>query len=268
MIGRNRLVSVGVVTVADVNPRPALSFVRCALAAAARAAHDAYEDSPLAAHRLSDKIMDAHIDRAEAVAMTNPVYAEIQARRETGSGSSLWGMNAERHLGQAEYDTQESIRDRLTPDPLWWPLVRRVRARPVRDVVRGGMYAYQRAVRGWSDDDTWDLGTRLCTTLAAQLNHLADTARGWPGGEEFAGGNDYAEPEDWTAALRQAATGLEGWATHWDSPAERAALNAVGGPPNAQRLAADLHTVDNAARLAAAQEALRWVATNLNDLWD
>jgi len=177
-------------------------------------------------------------------------------------------MNAERNLGQAEFETQESIRDRLTPDPLWWPLVRRVRARPVRDVVRGGMYACQRAARGWSEDDTWDLGTRLCTTLAAQLNHLADTARGWPGGEEFAGGNDYAEPEDWTAALRQAATGLEGWATHWDSPAERAALNAVGGPPNAQRLAADLHTVDNAARLAAAQEALRWVAKNLNDLWD
>lgn len=212
--------------------------------------------------------MDAHIDRAEAVAMTNPVYADIQARRETGSGSSLWGMNAERNLGQAEYETQESIRDRLTPDPLWWPLVRRVSARPVRGVVRGGMYAYQRAARGWSEGDTWDLGTRLCTTLAAQLNHLADTAWGWPGGEDSAGGNDYAEPEDWTAALRHAATGLEGWATHWDSPAARAAVNAVAGPPSAYRIAVDLHAIDDAARLATAQEALRWVAKNLNDLRD
>ena len=36
----------------------------------------------------------------------------------------------------------------------------------------------------------------------------------------------------------------------------------------ARRVAADLHAIDDAARLAAAQEALRWVAKNLNDLWD
>ena len=268
MIGRNRLLSVGVVTVADVNPRPALSFVRGVIATAAVAVHDAYEDSPLAVHKLADKLIDAHLERARTTAMTDPAYAEIQARRAPDPGTSLWGLNAELGLSRAEDEIQKSIRDRLTPDPLWWPLVRRVSARPVRGVIRGGMYAYQRAARGWSEDDTWDLGTRLCTTLAAQLNHLADTAWGWPGGEDYAGGNDYAEPEDWTAALRQAATGLEGWATHWDSPAARAAVNAVDGPPNAYRIAADLHAIDDAARLAAAQEALRWVAKNLNDLWD
>ena len=67
------------------------------------------------------------------------------------------------------------------------------------------------------------------------------------------------------AMLRQAWKGGPPTGT---APPRVSAVNAVDGPPNAYRIAADLHAIDDAARLAAAQEALRWVAKNLNDLWD
>ena len=121
---------------------------------------------------------------------------------------------------------------------------------------------YQRATRGWADDDCWDLGVTLCAALAGQLNHLADSAWTWPGPP------DYPEPNDWTVALRTAAAGLNGWATHWDGPGENATLAAVELTVEERRAAAEAEAREDEVLLAGAQDALRWVADNLRDLWD
>lgn len=59
-------------------------------------------------------------------------------------------------------------------------------------------YSFQRVRRGWCDLDTWDLDSSLGEFLYNTLNHLADTAHGWPD-------SDFATYEEWQASLREAA---------------------------------------------------------------
>jgi hypothetical protein len=116
-----------------------------------------------------------------------------------------------------------------------------VAGRPVRNLAGTLAAGYQRATRGWADADTWSLHVYLCSALGGALEHLAGNTHGWPGTP------DYSAFEDWTAALHTAAAGLTGRAVRDHDPADQAA---------------------DAAALAGAQDALRWVADNLPDLWD
>jgi hypothetical protein len=196
--------------------------------------------------------------------MADPEYAAIQAHSTEGSSGpeSLSNTSVGHNLSWADFETQLRISSQLTPSPLWWPLASYVADRPVRRLARRAQAAYQRATRGSADCDHWDLGVTLCATLAGQLNHLADSAWGWPGPP------DYAEPNDWTDALRTAAAGLNGWATHWDSPGAETTLAAVELTVEADRAAAEAEAREDEVLLAGAQDALRWVADNLRDLWD
>ena len=102
----------------------------------------------------------------------------------------------------------------------------------------------------------------MCATLAGQLNHLAESAVGWPGAP------DYPDYNDWTDALRTAAAGLNGWATHEDSPGVKTTLAAVERTVEEDRAAAEAEAREDDLLLARAQDGLRWVADNLSDLWD
>jgi hypothetical protein len=245
-------------------PRHLLAIAARGVAAVFEVVKDGYDASPLATHALADRARDAHWLRAEKVAMADPEYAAIQARANDGSSDSgpLLNTSKGRKIGWDDFETQLRISDEPTPTPFWWPLASFIADRPMRRLAGSVEAAYQRATRGWADSDRWDLGINLCATLAGQLNHLADAAWGWPGPP------DYPGPEDWTAALRTAATGLNGWATHGRHPATETAPSAVQMTGEADRAAAEVELPDDEVLLADAQNALRWVADNLRDLWD
>lgn len=136
-----------------------------------------------------------------------------------------------------QFDVETEIRDQLLFERLVPLLVAAERGLAVR-ALASVRYATQRLRRGYDDRVVWGLDRHLCHILSQQLTQLADEAHGWPGSS-----SPYPTFEDWTAALRQAANGLGGYA----------------GRDGAE---------DEQQRVVAAQQALRWVADNLPDLWD
>ena len=63
--------------------------------------------------------------------------------------------------------------------------------------------AWQRAIRGYADRDTWSLDNWLLQVLPAALNHLAKHSHGWPANDEF------PTFEDWQKYLFKIADDLK-----------------------------------------------------------
>lgn len=99
----------------------------------------------------------------------------------------------------------------------------------------------QRARRGWSDNDVWMLKFHLTGSLGAALLFLADNGFSYPGNDKYPDG------------------------TSW-----RRDLRAHGQALKEYTYASELvdEEIEDTSRLEAAQDALRWVADNLGDLWD
>jgi hypothetical protein len=53
--------------------------------------------------------------------------------------------------------------------------------RTVREFFRSLRYAWQRATRGWSDVDCWDIDSWLCHTMPGMLAYLAEHHCAYPG---------------------------------------------------------------------------------------
>lgn len=112
-------------------------------------------------------------------------------------------------------------------------------------------YAYQRLTRGWDDRSVWDVRDHLARTLGAQLVRMADIAHGYPIGaadvrfipDEPADDEMFA---DWVAQLRTHGEALLAYRAGYEDVSWEA-REAFAQP---------------------AQEALRWVAEHLDDLWD
>jgi hypothetical protein len=87
----------------------------------------------------------------------------------------------------------------------------------------------QRRVRGWTDDDLWNLDIHLCRHLGSMLAAQVEEIRNHP---------PELEHDEWCAQVRRAGDAL---------------------------MAYDPYDPE---RVAEARSALRWVADNLVDLWD
>lgn len=192
--------------------------------------------------------LDRLYDRNEALAMTDPEYAAIEARRRSNGPHTVL-FSDELNLGLDEALRQIDIREARAEHPWWEKPARLLRDRPTTRAHRVVKHAAQRVTRSWDDTATWSLDTHLARTLGAQLHHLADTTHGWPQSEEF------PEFDDWAAALRANADALLAYGNRWDDDAD-----ATGSPEEIR--------AREAARYAAAQDALRWVADHLDALWD
>lgn len=106
----------------------------------------------------------------------------------------------------------------------------------------------QRARRGWSDADTWNLDTYLTQLIAGALTHLADRSHGYPA---------ESSPEEWAQVLQRIAGPLAAYGRcDWETADED--LDEYLEEYRAR--------VD--AGLLAAQGALRLLAKHLADLWD
>ena len=73
-------------------------------------------------------------------------------------------------------------------------------------------YFIQRALRGWSDADVWNLDGYLARVIAEGCEHLADVVHGYP--PQF--GDDALGR--WQEILREIAKGMHGHLTWEDEP--------------------------------------------------
>lgn len=197
-------------------------------------------------YNFSDKKLDEIYDARKAAAMQNPEYAAIEERRKTGNGTFIMLSN-EDGLGMEELDLQCSIFDSASNPPLITPFYRFLHDRPLHSAARTVKYAFQRLTRSWDDTATWSLDDHLCLTLGSQLKHLAETTHGWPQSEKF------PEFEDWKKALHENGDLLLEYANKDD------VLFAEGN---------DYTLAQEEEYTKKAKKALRWVAENLNGLWD
>jgi hypothetical protein len=198
--------------------------------------------SPLDAitNKLSEALISAHYTRRRRRASSDPQWAAIEARREVPGNPQLSAMLSE-DLTWDDWDTQRDIEETLTPTPWWISAAVALKEASLGGAVGKLARRHQRVRNGWDSTALWSLDGHLTTTLSTQLAHLADIAHGWPAGDEF------PEFEDWQTALYEQAAKLALYAAH-DS--------------------GDLDRSEQLAAIEAGQEALRWVADHLPQLWD
>jgi hypothetical protein len=91
---------------------------------------------------------------------------------------------------------QLEIEESLSPDPAWRDVAHRLQRLSAERTVRAVSRAAQRARRGWSDEDLWDLDVTLCRTLGAQLTAFAAQRNGFPGDGTWG-----EHGEDWYNAM-------------------------------------------------------------------
>lgn len=183
-------------------------------------------------------------ERNREEAMKNPEFATIaEKRRNRTSGSLSW----------EDFQRQWDIMDEVGESPWWEESARFFARRPATSLVREVQFAWQRVSRGWDDSATWSLDVYLAKSLSQQLNHLADTSHGWPGGPD----SPYPEFEDWQFALRENALKLRRYA---DGKFNVPDLDFKGTDADLGALLEEQY--------CGAQEAMRWVADNFGSLWD
>lgn len=200
-------------------------------------------DTPLA------EVYEANRERA----MDNPIYRDIEERRTAGEGRhAKVFLSDELDLGLDEVRLQDEILDEVREDPWWFDIAQTLNQSPTQRAVTTVWGWYQRAARGWSDSDAWNLDVHLSKTLGDQLNYLADIAHGWPASEE------YPTMESWTNALRENAALLLAYVD--DKVGEWTGED--DGLTFKERLARE----DDLA--AGAKRAYLWIGANFQALWD
>lgn len=199
-----------------------------------------------ALHDFADKKIDTIIDYRKSVAMQNPVYAEIEARRKTDNGNIIC-LSDEDNLTMEHWDIQNNIYDTATDEPFLMPFYRFLNNAPLHTFIYKIKHAGQRLSRGWDDTATWSLDYHLTLTLGNQLKHLAKTTHGWPQSDKF------PKFEDWQKALENNGNILLTYANREE---------LLFGENVEYDKALEEQIIKDA------QKALRWVATYLPNLWD
>ena len=188
--------------------------------------------------------MDAHFDKSDQLAMNDARYAEIEAKRHVPGSDNIIMVNDE--LTFEDWTYQMDLKRAVLPEPVFMPAYRFLYNRPLNTMIGRTKHAFQRLNRSWDDTATWSLDHHLTLTLGNQLKHLAETTHGWPQSEK------YPEFEDWQKALHKNGDYLLAYANKDD-----VVYTGEGYDMDAEeRVFKD------------AQKALRWVAVNLQGLWD
>lgn len=102
-------------------------------------------------------------------------------------------------------------------------------------------YTYKRTWGTPVGQDCVSLDTALCKWLGDRLVFFAAHTHGYPSHGNYS-------YEDWCQTCKDKAAALHGWGNRYEHT--------------------DLDLAEERLLYASAQEALRWVADNLNDLWD
>jgi len=123
-------------------------------------------------------------------ALTAMVHSSLEeARRRDDIYRSSWHYRWGKRLGVAKYQ-RAAFKQRA------------------RRIItgRGARMMWQRAHRGWCDEDIWGLDCYIARVLEGSLHHLAETTHGWPG-EESA----WPEFEQWQEYVHDLARRMGDW---------------------------------------------------------
>lgn len=205
------------------------------------------EEIDEALHNYGSKKMDQFIIKAKKLAMQNPEYADIEARRHVEQSNNIILVSDEHDLTFDDWERQIDIEHQVAPQPPIMNVYRFLYNRPLNSLSGEIKAAYQRLTRSWDYTATWSLDNHLTSTLGAQLKHLAETTHGWPQSEKF------PTFEDWQKALNKNGDLLLAYAK------------------KDEVLFATNHSYSKDKEeqyVKGAQRALRWVADNLPALWD
>lgn len=224
---------------------------------------DTIDRIPFTPARLAERALHDLAKRRRRRAQSDPRYAAIEARRDTGGPTRKFLSD---DLTIADWEEQTRIARNITPDPWWVPAARRIKDLTASRALSEATHLHQRVTRGWSDADAWNAAWHLTTVTAAMLDQLADTAHGWPGNDEF------PTFDTWVTALRANAANLRRFTNDPDERATQARWWALATDPDADpdqvEEAFTAHLDAEGAAKAAAADAMRWVADHLNHLWD
>lgn len=127
---------------------------------------------------------------------------------------------------------------------------------PVKETI----WALQRVSRGWDDRSLWSLDSSASRQLGEQLLALADVSHGWPGEQ-----SEFSTHNDWVTALTKHGNALVAYA-NFDYPASISDEEIDEFEYTAENLKKEHNTQAAITKRAAA--AFRWVAKNLESLWD
>lgn len=192
----------------------------------------------------ADKKIDTYLDESETLAMQDAKYASIESKRKTEDSEHIIMISDD--LTWEDWEYQIDLRRKVKPESLLMPFYRYLRNKPLKSLLNETKHAFQRLTRSWDDTATWSLDYHLTFTLGNQLKHLAETTHGWPQSDKF------PEFKDWQKALHANGDYLLAYANREES---------VWGGESYNQEAEEL-------AFKNAQKALRWVALNLQGLWD
>jgi len=145
--------------------------------------------------------------RHRVAAAKSPRWRELE-ERELPGGFRNWD----------DFTEQCEIERLLLPEPAWVGLAHQMQRLSAEHAVRATSALVQRAWRGWSDEDLWDLDGTLCRTLGAQLTALAAQSDGFPADGTW--GNN---GEQWFKALVAHGASLTQGRRHADGEVRTAA---------------------------------------------
>ena len=212
--------------------------------------------------RFSSILVDRFHVKSEARASKDEEWATIEKRRGSGKGSKIFLSD---DLTWADWERQREIEGRITPKPFWYSYAHKIAGFSSFNLLERVVSLKNRAVRGWDDRYVFNLGNSLCSSLAEQLEFLADNSHGWPSGER------YKSFEEWAEELRLQAAKLRRFngSVEYDSALERWHSFSYRRDINERdrdRAWRELNRIE-ASDQRAAEEAMRWVSKNLSHLW-
>lgn len=122
--------------------------------------------------------------------------------------------------------------------------------RELRYLLRKPKYFIQRGLRGYSDEDLWNLGDYYQELIVKSLNDFSKIKSGYP--------SQYKDVFQWRKEIKENADKIEYFKTQWWLHiAESAESIAI------ERDSYDYESVRN-----IRNEWLMWVVTHIDNLWD
>lgn len=218
--------------------------------------------SPFTPQGLARRKLDRLDDRRSELAASDPRWQQIQELRGPDGLTYLSDK-----VGPADWQEQLDIERRLLPDPWWVRPTQMIAGFSLQERHRLKRSRRQRARRGWSDADAWNLDTNLCRTLSEQLAHLAHNGHGWPGEH-----SEWPTPQAWQSELLRHSASL---GRYHNDPEVDDAVNrwyelyvTREADPAAEAAASQHHIELERRNTEGAKASLHWVADNLESLWD
>jgi hypothetical protein len=223
------------------------------------AAAHAFDDAVFSPTQIGSRLSKWLDSQHEAVALQDLEYAAEAKARNLPNGSTIMS-DASKGLTADAWFTHMARARELSPETWVDEFAGMLESIQVSAASRKLLYAWERLIRGWDDQELWNLDTSMSRRLGAQLLELSERAHSWPDGA-------FETYEGWTSTLALhgsallaygTAAGVDDLLTEWDMlPPGDAKTEAHGRIDAHEELLA-----------AGATEAWAWVAKYHQCLWD